>query len=294
MLQVYLFLAAMGFGYASRIIIEKLLGRSSLYKLILKILVNAIYYFIMPLAFFTVFLVRGITDRDAFILLYFTLFLLLAYFTLLKGRLNEKINLFLVSTFPNSVFLGFPLCQVVLGRVYIAAVFGVITVVLNVLLPELTVRDKKTAIRNIVTSTALLGFTAGVATHYLFSSIADTLYSYIWWSSPLLSYTATYVMGLRIPVELKGISRVKRELLTTGLYRFIIAPILALLTAVVARFNALDTFEFILVSMTPPAVMNAVVAEKHGWRPEDTALIIAVLTVFFIIVVFPVILLVKF
>lgn len=292
--QIFLFLFVMGLGYASRIILEGLLKKTGLYKLMIGLLVKSIYYFIMPLAFFTVFLNRGVKDKDHFILLYFLLFILLVYFTLLKGRFNERINLFLVSTFPNSAFLGYPLCQAVLGRVEVAAVFGVITVVLNVLLPELTVRNKRVITRNILGSTALIGFLAGIITHYTLPDYIGILSSHLWWSSTLLSYTATYVMGLRIPVGLRGVSRVKTELLVTGLYRFITAPILALAIAFLGGFNKIDTFELVLVSMTPPAVMNAVVAEKHGWRPEDTALIIAVLTVFFIIVVFPVILLVEF
>jgi len=294
-ISVYLLFGVMGLGYISRITLEKLFKQDNLYRLIVNVLVKSLYYFIIPLAFFTVFLGRGVTDRDIYILSYVALLILLIYFTTLRGRLSERMHLFLVSVFPNSVFLGFPLCLAVLGRIYVAAFFGVLTVTLNVLLPELISRSRETIVKNLARSTALIGCLTGIAAHYVLSyyNYVDTLYSYLWWSSPLLSYTATYVMGLRIPIKLEGVSRVKKELLVAGLYRFIVAPILAFLTAILIGFDRLDTYEFLLVSATPPAVMNAIVAEKYGWRPEDTALITALLTIFFIAVMFPIILLIS-
>jgi predicted permease len=40
--------------------------------------------------------------------------------------------------------------------------------------------------------------------------------------------------------------------------------------------------------MTPPAVMNIVIAEKYKWESQSAALIIAVLTVFYILAISPV------
>jgi predicted permease len=95
-------------------------------------------------------------------------------------------------------------------------------------------------------------------------------------------------MGLRIPTRLGGITRLKRELLTIGLYRFIIAPILAYVLTAPLGFSKLDKYELAVVSMTPPAVMNIVIAEKYKWESQRAALIIAVLTVFYILAISPV------
>lgn len=53
--------------------------------------------------------------------------------------------------------------------------------------------------RSIFTSIALLGFSAGITGHYLVSEAArSSLYTILAWSPRLLSYIATFTMGLRI------------------------------------------------------------------------------------------------
>jgi predicted permease len=91
-------------------------------------------------------------------------------------------------------------------------------------------------------------------------------------------------MGLRISVKLISHSGLRRALVLTSLFRFVLAPLLATLNSILAGFMLKDTLQFIVVSATPPAVMNAIIAEKYIWSPE----VVAILIVLLLLVVFPV------
>jgi predicted permease len=286
--EVYLFLLIMGAGYATRVFLEVLLKKFTIFEKLVVVLVRLVYYVLVPLSFFTVFLNRGVWFFDAYVLAYYLAFTTLAYVSISKTYKYADPSIIFLSVFPNSVFLGFPVVYALLGRVNIAAVFGVVTVVLNTLIPEVIGRDASSALRSLLTSTAFIGFLTGCLGHYVLGESAGSINQLLAWSSPLLSYTATYTMGLRIPTRLGDIKRLKRELLTTGLYRFIIAPILAYIFASLLGFSKLDEYELVVVSMTPPAVMNIVIAEKYKWESQRAALIIAVLTVFYILAISPV------
>jgi len=91
-------------------------------------------------------------------------------------------------------------------------------------------------------------------------------------------------MGLRISVKLISHSGSRGALVLTSLFRFVLASLLATLNSVLAGFMLKDTLRFIVVSATPPAVMNAIIAEKYIWSPE----VVAILIVLLLLVVFPV------
>ena len=95
-------------------------------------------------------------------------------------------------------------------------------------------------------------------------------------------------MGLRISVKLISHSGSRGALVLTSLFRFVLAPLLATLNSILAGFMLKDTLRFIVVSATPPAVMNAIIAEKYIWSPEVVAIVVAILTVLLLLVVFPV------
>ncbi|MEM4976932.1 MAG: hypothetical protein QXT64_06395, partial [Desulfurococcaceae archaeon] len=56
----------------------------------------------------------------------------------------------------------------------------------------------------------------------------------------------------------------------------------------VLDMNLVDKAEFVVISLMPPAVLNALIAEKYGWNSQLVALTIALLTVFFLVLIFPV------
>ncbi|MEM4488918.1 MAG: transporter, partial [Desulfurococcaceae archaeon] len=119
-------------GYATRVLLEVVLKSSLYYRLLVSILVKLVYYVLIPLAFTAIFSARGLMLSDIYVFLYFVLFMVAAYFSVKRIKREHYMSLFLTSSFPNSVFLGFPVCEVLFGRVHIAALFGVATIVLNV------------------------------------------------------------------------------------------------------------------------------------------------------------------
>ena len=286
--EIALFAGLILLGYTSRFIAEGVLRNTKLYSLLVKYLVDLVYRILLPVSLAVVFLNRGVLFIDAYITLYFSLFIVLVMLTLRIFHGSNHMHILLTSTFPNSVFLGFPLCYLLFGDIKIASIFGVLTLTANVLVPDL-IASKKTSIRLVLNSPPLIGFIIGILGYYLVPRfIGIHVYSLLNWSPRLLSYLATYTMGLRIPIKyLFKFIELKRDIGIIGFYRFIIAPFLAFVISLIAGLHGNEMAEFIVVSMTPPAVMNLVVAEKYNWKPEHVALLIALLTILFLVVVFP-------
>lgn len=285
--EIALFAGLIIAGYITRFLLEEVVKSDVTYKTLVKYLVNIVYYILIPVGLAVIFLNRGLLYLDIYTVLYFSLFMITAYicFKLLKQRAD--LSLFFVSTFPNSVFLGFPVIYVLFGTINVAAIFGVLTVALNVLIPDIVV-SKKAPLRSLLTSTAILGFVIGVLGHYSLGIIAKELYSKLNWVPSLLSYTATYTMGLRIPVKFKKIHGIVYYLAITGIFRFVLAPILVIVISMLAGIVGLNRAELVIISMMPPAVMNALIAEKYKWNSELVALIIALLTIIYLVFIFPI------
>ena len=124
----------------------------------------------IPVVFFTTFLYRGVSSRDLYLFSYFLSFTTITYVLLhLARNSSDQRELFLTSSFPNNVFLGFPLCYVLFNNINVASLFGVFTVTLNVIVADLP-SARRISLKGIFTSTTLLGFLAGVTRHYLIST----------------------------------------------------------------------------------------------------------------------------
>lgn len=97
------------------------------------------------------------------------------------------------------------------------------TITLNVFVPEVTL-VRKNPIKTLLTSAAFLGFLIGVIGQYTLGCTARLVYDIISWSPILLSYTATYTMGLRVTTKLSVLNVSRRTIVTVGAYRFAVAP----------------------------------------------------------------------
>lgn len=285
---IYLFAVLIIAGYTVRIALEKGLGMRSLYDKLVSILVKIVYYILIPLAFTSIFLDRGLTRLDLYVFIYFIVFIVILYVTTKNTKsIKDKMALFLLSSFPNSVFLGFPVVLALIGRIYIAAIFGVITIVLNVVVPDF-ISARRISLKPVLASTGFLGFLLGVLGHYTIGPYARIIHSYIYWSSSLLSYTATFTMGMRIPLSISISTELKNAMIHTCTYRFIVAPLLACIFSHIFGIVGWDRAELIIVSSMPPAVMNALVAEKYKWNSQLVALVITFITIVFLLLIFPV------
>lgn len=283
-----MFIALMLTGYLIQIIIKIVFETHRLYDIVVKILVNTLYYFLIPATLFVVFSNRGFLNIDLFITLYFTLFMVTVYYVSKKLFINEThYVVFMLSTFPNSVFLGFPVSYILFGNIRIASMMGALTVAFNIIVPDLLVR-RKISLKSILSSLSIHGFLIGVFLHYISpNEITRFITTPLWWITPLTTYLAVLTMGLRIPMKITGISQYVKPVLFITIARFIYAPLLSILITGPIGFNTEDVFQLMVISMMPPAVLNIVIAQKYNWNSPLTAFTIAFLTIMFLIIILP-------
>lgn len=295
LVEVALFVGLVGAGYLVRVFLEHVLGLCELCERIASALTWVVYYVLIPVAFTATFARRGLLVLDAYVLVYYALLVLLVHF--ITGRLyqgSERLVAFVLSAFPNSVFLGFPVCYVLFGNIDVASVFGTLTVALNVTIPGVLVggRGLGEAMLSLLSSTAFIGFATGTVLYYVLGPGSRLVYDNLWWSTLALSYTATFTMGLRIPPRLHGFRRHANLLATVGLARFVISPLLPIPISLLAGFTRESLLQLAVVSATPPAVLNVLIAQKYGLNSQVAAVLTAVLTAVFLVIVFPVLALV--
>lgn len=286
MLEVLAFALVMVAGYVARVVVEGVARKSNLYVALVTTLTRVVYYVLVPLGLAAVFLRRGLLLADLYVAVYYALLLATIYAVARHIKASSPEAFFLVSAFPNSVFLGFPVVIVLFGRIDIAAVFGTLTLLLNILVPEFMAK-KKASLSALLGSPPLLGFAVGVAGHFTLGSLAEVVYEYLYWSPLLLSYTATFVMGLRMPLKLSIEAYERKFIALVAACRFAIAPALALGVGFASSLSTTRVAELAVVAAMPPAVMNVVVAGRYNWEPELVAKTVAFLTVVFLVLVFP-------
>uniref|UniRef100_A0A7C4HFK4 Uncharacterized protein n=1 Tax=Staphylothermus marinus TaxID=2280 RepID=A0A7C4HFK4_STAMA len=290
MIELIVFTILILLGYLTRIILVKYFSLSNFYEILLRKLVFTIYNILAPLSLFIVFSSRGLLRIDLIILINFLLFMFITYYlTTLVCSNDIKNVVFIQSTFPNSVFLGFPISLLLFGNIRIAALIGALTVALNFIVPDLIVL-KKLSTKSFLQLTPLYGFTTGLIFHYTLSNEITSIFrTYLWWTTPLLSYIAVYTMGMRIPLRIESsFIEYIRIILFTGFARYVLAPLLSFLTSLLAGFDSEDSLQLIVVSMMPPAVLNIVVAQKYNWDSQLVALTVSLLTIIFLTIVLPI------
>ncbi|MEM4827411.1 MAG: hypothetical protein QXK07_05155, partial [Desulfurococcaceae archaeon] len=67
-------------GYATRVLLEAVLKSNLYYRMLVDILVKLVYYVLIPLAFVSIFIARGLMLTDVYVFLYFVLFVIVTYF----------------------------------------------------------------------------------------------------------------------------------------------------------------------------------------------------------------------
>ncbi|ADV65135.1 Auxin Efflux Carrier [Desulfurococcus mucosus DSM 2162] len=273
--EIVLLMLLMGVGVSAQLVFKHVLGLGVFFDRMVRVLVDVVYRVLIPLAFLKTYLERGLDSGDTWIAFSFIVFTFVSAVSLsliARGRPREYYGaLFLASTFPNAVFLGFPVSMALFGSIHVASIYGLVTLVLNVLLPDL-MAVSGFSLRRILLMPALLGFIAGLGGHYAAPSwFVNWITSALWWAPQALSYTATAVLGARLPLRMDVLRRNRRFLGVVALYRFLISPAVTALVLLVSRVDVGLSIQAVTVSLMPPAVMNTLIAERHGWMPELVA-----------------------
>lgn len=268
-------------GFSVKIVSQKISPRSKLFDSFATMLTNIVYYSLVPLAFTYTFSTRRLAESDVLIVASFTVYIVVAGFSFKHISRDWKEDLrnatLLTVLFPNAVFLGFPVSFALFGDVKVASILGLATLTFNVLIPDF-IALKRVSLVKILKLPALAGFLIGVVINQLGWPVTYVS-SILWWTPKTLSYLATFVLGLRL--QLGGIASdmVKKPLLVTILYRFIIAPVVAVFFALLVGLPQAESIQLAVVSGMPPAVLNTLMASKYGWRPDLVAYITFILTI---------------
>lgn len=255
-------------------------GRES-YESLVSFLTDVVYWVLIPLTFFKTFGERGLSISDLWVLTSFLFFMSLVYVFVYKLRSFSEYGVreavFLTSVFPNSVFLGFPISMAFFGTLEVASIFGFFTVTLNVVVPDF-MRSEKPALSKLLKHPVTIGFLSGLALHYVFTDYVTTVSNTLFWASPLMSYSSALILGLRLPVRFSVLKKYLREAVFVGLFRFVLSPLVGLLTVLVFGIPWFKGLQLILVYSMPPALINIIMSQKHGWKPELVSAVTAILT----------------
>ncbi|MEM1604475.1 MAG: transporter [Zestosphaera sp.] len=265
------------------LLVNYFLNEMEFYEPLVSFLTNLVYWFLIPLTFFKTFGERGLNISDLWVLASFLFFTCLVFVFVYKLRDYSEYGvreaIFLTSVFPNSVFLGFPVSMAFFGTLEIASIFGFFTVTLNVVIPDF-MSSERPALSKLIKHPATIGFLSGLALHYVFTEYVALVSNTLFWVSSLMSYLSALILGLRLPVRLHVFKKYLREALVVGLFRFVLSPLVSLLFILVFGVSWFRGLQLILVSSMPPALINIIMSQKHGWKPELVSAVTAVLTLF--------------
>lgn len=251
------------------------------YEPLVNLLTDVVYWVLIPLTFFKTFGERGLNASDLWVLASFLFFMCLVFVLVYKLRDYSEYGvreaIFLTSVFPNSVFLGFPVSMAFFGTLEMASIFGFFTVTLNVVVPDF-MHSERPALSKLIKHPVTIGFLSGLTLHYVFTEYVDLVSSSLFWAGPLMSYLSALILGLRLPVKLSVIKKYLREAVLVGLFRFVLSPLVSLLFVLIFGISWFRGLQLVLVSSMPPALINIIMSQRHGWRPELVSAVTAVLT----------------
>ena len=280
--EVPMLMLLIGIGVLVQVVFKRILGLDELFERILKKLVDFIYYLLIPLAFIKTYTERGVMVNDLWLMASFIIFLVISMASLRlivrHGSKDYYNALLITSIFPNAVFLGFPVSLALFGSIHVASIYGLATLVLNVVAPDIIALGKASLIR-LIEMPALLGFIIGLIGHYLFPpGLAGIIINTLWWAPYALSYTATMILGARLPLRVDVLRGNIKFIALTSIYRFMIAPLVTYIVLFIPGVDWSIVTQAIVVSMMPPAVLNTLIASKYGWMPELVASTTFILT----------------
>ncbi|MEM1732362.1 MAG: AEC family transporter [Desulfurococcaceae archaeon] len=287
MMEIVILILLIGIGFVVQYIL-KAINKTQLLELVVKHLVNVTYYVLIPLSFVKTYGEKGVTMDDLGVLITFVIYLILLFSmnTLIQRimAINDKAlsNAILITgAFPNSIFLGFPVSMLFFNDIKIASTLGLVTLLLNIIIPDMMAIGKTSLIK-IFTLPALIGFMIGIVIHYGFGDIVDVISTTMYWVPLTTSYLATSVLGMRLSIKSTTFKKFFKSMLVVSVYRFILAPLIAMTISMSMGMNWTSTLQLVLIMSMPPAVMNTIIAQKYRWNPEMVATITFILTIVFI------------
>lgn len=279
-LRIFIFMILIGSGLSIQLL-SKYLRVEKIFDKTVTLAINLVYYVLIPLAFTKTYAEQLLSLSDLCIAISVIVWVVLTYLSMkaFVRRVDEKIwnSLYITSCFPNAIFLGFPISMLFFGTIRVASTYGLVMLILNILVPDL-IALKRITWKKLFTLPALIGFLTGVSIRLFLSNNASIIIKPLYWSPTLLSYTATFLLGCRLPLKTSTIKNKRSFIIVPGLYRFTLSPLITSIIAFIFSIDFDTTKQMVLVSSMPPAVMNTLIAHKYGWLDELVAYSTVVLT----------------
>ena len=262
------------------LLVNYLYNGKAFYEPLVNTLTNVVYWVLIPLTFFKTFGERGLNVSDLWVLASFLTFMFVVFVFVYKLRHYEggvREAVFLASVFPNAVFLGFPVSMAFFGTLEMASIYGFFTVTLNVIVPDF-MHSERFTVGKFLKHPVTIGFLTGLTLHYGFREYVASVSNVLFWAGPLMSYLSAVILGLRLPVRLSVLKKYLMEALLVGTFRFVVSPLISLLFVLIFGIPWFRGLQLIMVSLMPPALINIIMSQKHGWSPELVSTVTAVLT----------------
>ena len=247
----------------------------------------------MPLVMGVTFAKRGFQVSDAWIIIgvifYVTVMLFITLWITRGYPPVKRVSLLMVSIFPNSVNLPFPLLLSLRGDYYYAAMFAV---VINLVQVVFVAVSAYIVLGRREGGFRALGFLLKGLTPFLGAAVGliiheccyhpNTLWAFLDFLKSLGIFMFVFVAGLSMPSLSTGILKEPGIRLVT-INRFLIAPIVVLIYSFLSihvglyyEYEAL--VQLIIESIMPPAVINVSYSAAFGFDTEVAAVSVVILT----------------
>ena len=213
------------------------------------------------------------------------------FFSFIGNRvfnLKDKGVFILLISFPNSGFLGLPICYVLFGDLglYYASVYVLICTIIHYSIGlffslEEEFRDVKYALRGVGRFPVVYSMSIVLLLIILDLDLPSMILNLLNYLGEATSFSALFYIGMSL--ELYKEKSKKKLIFNTayvGLFRFLILPLVMFLLCL---YFKIKPEILVLESMMPPAIANTVLAAHYSLNKELSANVTTILTVLFIV-----------
>ena len=205
--------------------------------------------------------------------------------------LKDKGVFILLISFPNSGFLGLPICYVLFGDLglYYASIYVLMCTIIHYTIGlffslQSEFKDIKYALHGVGRFPVVYSMGAVLLLITLDLDLPGAVLSSLDYLGEVTSFLAVFYIGMSL--ELYKDKSMKKLIMNTtyvGSFRFFILPLVMFLLCV---YFKIEPKILVLESMMPPAIANTVLAAHYSMNKELCANITTILTVAFIITFF--------
>lgn len=214
--------------------------------------------------------------------------MLFSYIGNIIFNLKDKGAFMLLISFPNSGFLGIPVCYVLFGDLglYYASIYVLVCTIIHYSIGlffslQSEFKDVKYALAGVGRFPVVYSMSIVLLLISLDLELPEAILRFLSYLGDFTSFSALFFIGMSL--ELYKEKSIKKLILNTtyvGSFRFFILPAVMFLLCL---YFKIEPKILVLEAMMPPAIANTVLAAHYSMNKELSANITTILTVIFII-----------